>query len=517
MVATKFISAQAGLVFLASTVSGLIIDLIPLPQTTSTQILRLCRPLNGQNPIAINPQKEACPNGGANFWLWDYNMTPNAKGTLNTLINLKGLDTPTKSSTYLLNEAGYNTRFSFGITQQGLRAQPSEFRIKRNGVYQSINVNNKLAIDDILEFYGPVAATAPDTTIRLQTQSKAPAYLIRQLSTSPSPQSISTAQYPIVTLRIASLGNQEIIAQKQSLWQKGTSFLSGVGNKLQSAYNLATPYLSNAYDSATNYLAQQGGKLYDAAGNAINTGLNAAGAKLGQLYDAAGNAINNGVNSATAWAGDQLTAAGNGISNGISNALSPLTNKVQELYDSAGNRINQFVGAAGNAITQLPNSAYKALYNAGNWVNGQVNNAANAAGNWVGQNVTPYLNQAGNALNSAVDYVTPSLANAGQWVGDQAASVYGTLAGQPQQQQQVIPQETEMVPLVSGQPLQGMPQQVQQGVGMAAQQGQPVVARGVDVGISAAGMEGVPPSGSDIGDESWTDLSASQFFRFRRV
>ncbi|KAF3921514.1 hypothetical protein AA313_de0200465 [Arthrobotrys entomopaga] len=505
------VQASASLAFLVSTASSLIIDVVQLPQTSYTPVLR-CQPV-----IAANPsQGEGCPTGSP-FWLWDYNSTPtvyNAQGRAETLVNLKGLDTQNKENTYLLNELGYDSKFMYGTTQYGLRAQPSDtadmvylgggyvrFRVKRNGVYQKIDVNNKLAVDDLLEFSGPAAPAARDTTIRLQSQSKNPAYapVIRQL-TSAITNPISTAQYPVVTLRIASLGNQEIIAPKQSWLQRGSSLLSKATNAIKSGYNTVV-------SGAVPFLQDLSAAVYDDAGNLINKGINAASYGIGSFLNAADKKLAQWTDDA----GNYVAGLGPRIANSAENYFNNLGTRIAN--SSLANTAAGLVDAAGNKLSRVYDNAVGGLIAAGGYID----------------------DQAGNKLNSAVDYVAAPLARAGQWVGEAPGRLvagYNGLVGQLGNQLQGLRDRTangltnlagrispgvvapgaaggvvkdvEMIPLSGGVPV------VQEQASVPAVQG--VVARGLSEDLPV-----IDEVVSDLADdESWTDLSASQFFRFKR-
>ncbi|KAK6539377.1 hypothetical protein TWF694_009603 [Orbilia ellipsospora] len=513
-------SVQASLALLASTASGLIIDVIQLPQIANTPVLRLCRPLLGQQVVAANPLRgNGCPSGASPFWLWDYNSTPNirnALGKVETLINLKGLDTGSGEDTYMLNELGYDTKFLYGTTQFGLRVQPSQFRIKRNGVYQQIDVNNKLAVDDLLEFFGPPSPAVMDATIRLQSQSRNPAYpapLIRQLGTATS--AISTAQYPIITLRIASLTNQEIIVPAQSWLQRGTNFLSQAANAVRSGYDTVV-------SAATPYLKNLGNSVYGAAGNLIDKGINAVAYRIGSLADATDKKL-------AQWtdrAGDYVTNLGTRLVDSAGNYLNNLGTRIAD-----STLVSNAVGLADAAANRL-SQAYD------NTVGGLV-----AAGGYIDNRATRAYDKLGNVLNNAVDYVAAPLATAGQWVGDTAAAVPGRLVGGYNGVINQLGNAWQGVKDLTAAGLTNLAGGISPGVVVpgavgAVQQevvadaagdvemiplngGVPVVEDQVSVPVLPRGLNGDLPVinevVSDIGDdESWTDLSASQFFRFKR-
>ncbi|KAF3925181.1 hypothetical protein ABW20_dc0102596 [Dactylellina cionopaga] len=511
--------AQTSLVLLAASVSsasGLIITVLQQSSTgAALPKLRLCRPSPGQNPVAINPLKESCP-AGSPFWLWQYNGTPSVEGA--TLINLLGPSGP-REVPGLLNEQAYNTMFSYGYTNPGLRAQLSSFRVKDSttGAYKRIDSNTPLKVDDLLEFYGPVAPNAQDRTLRrntlsplVQSQNKQPPYLMRQI-TNAQGQPIAHPLYPTVRLQIASLGNQEIVAQEQSWWQKGTNLLSQAGTAIQSAYNAAAPSLSSAYNSASNWVSANAPGLIDKAGAAVNNAGNYlvnkatqplaatgqwVGDQAGKLYASGEQVLSNLGNKAAGIASPLYNAAGTYLNNAIDNITVPLANAGEWVGNQASYIVNNpraVAKGALNAITALPGQASAKLDSLGNTI---ADNLV-AAGDSVNNGLINAYKTYGNLKQQAKTATANRLTSLAGWFNPAIAA--GQMA--PVGQQGAV---TPVTPVVAGgQVLETTPLLQEQVVGAA-------------VPVNEVPVVEVPVGAGTGMDTSLTGLSASQYFsRFR--
>ncbi|KAK6344853.1 hypothetical protein TWF718_006805 [Orbilia javanica] len=406
----------------ATSVSGLIIDVFPsVPGTNDLPTLRLCRPLINQSPIAVNPLKTACPDGSSSFWLWNYNSQPSDQ--MQTLVNLLGVTSNSRETPYLLSQADYNTVFSYGFTNPGLRYQPSAFKVKRDGAYQAIDNNNQFRVGDELEYYSPVAGSVSDAdkTLRLQIQNKSPTYLMRQLTDGSNQVIPTTTTYPTVTLKINSLGNTELVVPKGNWLQRGVQGLTNVANTLKSGLNTfvaqpltnAATYLSQNspqwQENAKVWLGKTGNNLYDRAGAVLNNGVNyitqplanAGGwveTKVLNGIDRAGNALDGAVDyiAAPFVAGGEWVenAANNYITQPIAQTGQWIGNTANNAYNTAIQDLNGIGPAIGQGWQAVKDVTNQGLANAGGWVRGQINNGLRGVDGWV--NGAPVLQTVGS-------------------------------------------------------------------------------------------------------------------------
>ncbi|KAK6525121.1 hypothetical protein TWF694_005267 [Orbilia ellipsospora] len=148
---------------------GIIISVIPKgPGSAGIPNQRLCMPLRtryhveqietGLDPglFTIDPRDRGCGAQNEPGWHWD--IGPSRKTPLgHTLIQLTGGPNTLREAgiTHSLDPA---EQLHFGILSPG-RILRSEFRVKRNGVYQDFDnnslLNATLKVGDYLEFWGP--------------------------------------------------------------------------------------------------------------------------------------------------------------------------------------------------------------------------------------------------------------------------------------------------------------------------------------------------------------------------
>ncbi|KAK6520164.1 hypothetical protein TWF506_000448 [Arthrobotrys conoides] len=406
--------------------SGLIIDVLQSVPGTDLPTLRLCRPLPGKNPVVVDPLKTACPNEGSS-WLWNYNSQPSDQ--MQTLINLYGGTSNPLETPFLLSQADYNTKFSYGFTNPGVRYQPSVFKVKRGEVYQSIDINNSLLVGDELEYFGPVVNNDADKTLRIQSENKQPSYLTRQLTDSSGNVLEATKAYPTATLKIISLGKTEIVVPQGNWLQRGAQGLTNVANTLRSGLNTfvarplanAATYISQNtpqwQQDAKAWLGKTGNNLYDKAGAVLNNGVNYVAQPLinagGWVDTKVANGINragNALDGAVDYISAPLVAGGEWVQNAANNYIAqPIAQTGQWIANTAANAYNtaiQDLNGIGPALGQGWQAAKDVtnlgLGNAGNWARGQINNGLRGVDRWV--NDYPVL-QSGSGMGQMVQAV----------------------------------------------------------------------------------------------------------------
>ncbi|KAF3233355.1 hypothetical protein TWF192_002386 [Orbilia oligospora] len=393
---------------LTTSTSGLIIDVIQSVPGKELPTLRLCRPPlyePDNSPPVINPLKTSCPVDSSPFWLWNYNSQPS--DNMQTLINLLGVTQNSRETPYMLSEAAYNTPFSYGFTNPGLKYQPS---VK-------------------------------------------PPVLTRQLTGSGGTPLESTKFYPVVTLKINSLGNTELVLPKGNWLQQGAQGLTNVANTLKSGLNTfvaqplanAATYISKNtpqwQENAKAWIEKTGNNLYNTAGAVLNNGVNYIAQPLANAGEWVDTKVTNGINRAGNALGGAMNyvtapfeAGGEWVNAGIQNGVNTVQNAVNNAADyvaapfvaggkwirNAGtNYITQPVAQAGQWIGNTATNAYNTaiqdlngvggalgqgwqaakdvtnlgLANAGNWARGQINNGLQAVGQWV--NGYPVLQSGG--------------------------------------------------------------------------------------------------------------------------
>ncbi|KAK6338823.1 hypothetical protein TWF696_009631 [Orbilia brochopaga] len=362
------VTALAGIAAYAAGVSGLIIDAVQVPSSTfrgTLPVLRLCRPAPGESPTAINPQSASCPidpaTGRDVSWKWDYGSTPSINGQ--TLLNLYGGASASGEVAKLLNEPGYNTRFTYGYTNAGLPRQPSEFRVVRNGKYQAIDVNNKLQKGDTLEFYGPSAANAPDKTLRLNrpaaVRQAAQTWVLSRQIAGANGQPTNIGILPTVVLRIADLGDKEVVAQKQSWLQRGANWLASAADTAQNLGVQAIEGIGNAGTTAQLWAARAAAAVNRDPSQAFDNAINSIARPLAAAGDQVGTAASNlydtvvGVpTKISKQVAEDLTGVSNAVADGllaVSQAVNDGLITAQQGYDRLKQGITQ---AASNGWEQ---------------------------------------------------------------------------------------------------------------------------------------------------------------------
>ncbi|KAK6522741.1 hypothetical protein TWF281_002177 [Arthrobotrys megalospora] len=479
------LTLQTTLAILTAHASGLIVDVVQGVQgaagPSNLPTLRLCRPLINQSPVAIDPLKTTCPDGSSVFWLWNYNSQPSDK--TQSLLNLLGVTSNSRETPYLLSQVDYNTVFSYGFTNPGLRYQPSAFKVKRDGVYQTIDSNNQLRVNDELEYFSPVLNENVDKTLRIQSQGKSPPYLMRQL-TDANGNVILDTTYPTATLRVNSLGNTELVLPRGNWLQRGAQGLTNVANTVKSGFNtfVAKPLANTATyisqnspqwrENAKTWLGQTGGNLYNGAGALVNNGVNyisrpLANAgnwvenKLANGVDRLGNALNSGVDYITA----PLAAGGEWVETKLANGVDRLGNAVNNGVDY----ITAPLVEGGEWVERTANNyVAKPLAQAGAWVGNTATNAYNTAR----QDLTGVGGAIGQGWQSAKDFANEGLDAAGGWARGQinnglqrvdkwvngGVPMLQTVGGMAQPVQSAIPvlgQYQQAQPVPSGMPVAG--------------------------------------------------------------
>ncbi|KAK6340281.1 hypothetical protein TWF730_002045 [Orbilia blumenaviensis] len=416
------------LAILSTRASGLIIDVIQtIPGTTDPPKLRLCRPLVGQSPVTVDPLKTACPDGSSAFWLWNYNSQPSDQ--MQTLINLLGVASGSQEIPYLLSQVDYNTVFSYGFTNPGLRYQPSVFKVKRNGEYQAIDSNNRLQNDDEFEYFSPVTDPAADKALRIQVQGKTPQYLMRQLTDGTGKAIDASSTYPTVTLKINSLGNTELVLPKGNWLQRGAQGLLNAANTIKSGFNayVAQPLANTGtyitqnspqwQETAKTWLGKTGNGLYNQAGALINNGVNYlsqplanAGqwveTKLVNGIDQAGNVLNNAVDYVAA----PLVAGGEWVENAANNYITqPIAQTGAWIGNTAANAYNTAVQDLTGVGPALGQGWQTVKDTAGDWARGTINNGLQRVDRWVnGVPVLQSVGTMGQVLGAVPSYIPAS-------------------------------------------------------------------------------------------------------------
>ncbi|KAK6361011.1 hypothetical protein TWF730_007126 [Orbilia blumenaviensis] len=155
----------------------------------------------------IDPKERPCPDG---FPGWYWEIAPKMEtSTGDTLIQLTGgaFDSGIGGIT---NTYEPTNKLSYGILTPG-KIYRTEFRVKRNGVYQRLDKSapdDFIRVGDILEFYGP---SSPDQR-KLYLKNVFPTGIangLYQLVRTPDGPSIYGLQ-PQVDLRVVGLGFEEI-------------------------------------------------------------------------------------------------------------------------------------------------------------------------------------------------------------------------------------------------------------------------------------------------------------------
>ncbi|KAF3310969.1 hypothetical protein TWF173_009089 [Orbilia oligospora] len=390
-----FLVLLTALGVLTTSASGLIIDLIQSVPGKDLPTLRLCRPpIEGlvNSPPAINPLKTSCPVGSSVFWLWNYNSQPS--DNMQTLINLLGVTQNSRETPYMLSEVAYDTPFSYGFTNPGLRYQPSVFKVKRGGEYQAIDSNNPFQEGDELEYFSPTINNDDDKNLRIRSENRKPPVLTRQLTDSSGAAFESTKLYPTVTLKINSLGNTELVLPKGNWLQQGAQGLTNVANTLKSGLNT---FVAQPLTNAATYISKNTPQWQENAKAWIGkTGNN--------LYNTAGAVLNNGVN----YIAQPLANAGGWVDTKVTNGI---------------NR-------AGNALNGAVNYVAAPFIAGGEWVDAQVDNGINrvqnAINNAVDYAAAPFVAGGKWVENTGTNYITQPIARAGQWIGNTATNAYNT-------------------------------------------------------------------------------------------
>ncbi|EPS45958.1 hypothetical protein H072_39 [Dactylellina haptotyla CBS 200.50] len=148
---------------------GLIISAVPKgPNSINIPNQRLCMPhprgwqieliKEGNDPglLLVDPRDRNCPAFSGPGWYWD--IGPNRKtAEQHTLIQLTG-GPDTEEQPGVTHSLDPLARLHFGVLDPG-KIYRSEFRVKRNGVYQNFETNRpqdaSIKVGDILEFWGP--------------------------------------------------------------------------------------------------------------------------------------------------------------------------------------------------------------------------------------------------------------------------------------------------------------------------------------------------------------------------
>ncbi|KAK6498311.1 hypothetical protein TWF481_010902 [Arthrobotrys musiformis] len=200
---------------------GLVITALPKgKEGANIPNLRLCKHntqtwqmesiLDGYDPglSLVDPRDRGCPDGVPG---WHWELAPKMEtSTGETLIQLTGgaYDSGIGGIT---NNYEPEERLHFGILQPG-KIYRSEFRVKRNGVYQKLDKNapdDFIQVGDTLEFYGPSNPNSRQLYLKSVFQLGMASGLY-ELVRAPI-QAATYGALPPVELRVSSLGFTEII------------------------------------------------------------------------------------------------------------------------------------------------------------------------------------------------------------------------------------------------------------------------------------------------------------------
>ncbi|KAF3250312.1 hypothetical protein TWF192_005334 [Orbilia oligospora] len=200
---------------------GLVITAVPLGKDAAgIPNLRLCKPrtdgwvmgaiLNksyDHGLTLVDPKDRPCPDGIPG---WHWELSPKMETpTGETLIQLTG-GAEDLGISGITNTLDPENRLQFGRLEPG-KIFPTEFRVKRDGVYQKINKNapgDFIQVGDILEFYGPSDAEHRNLFLKrnFPTGIGNGLYeLVREPSLVPT-----HGRQPLAELRVESLGFTEI-------------------------------------------------------------------------------------------------------------------------------------------------------------------------------------------------------------------------------------------------------------------------------------------------------------------
>ncbi|KAK6514697.1 hypothetical protein TWF281_004894 [Arthrobotrys megalospora] len=198
---------------------GLIISVVPRGKdATNIPNQRLCKPnltkdwqqkavLAGKDPWlqVIDPRARPCPDGAPWF---DWELAPRPQTNAGeTLIQLTG-GAADSAIGGVTNDIDPEKKLFYGILKPGSIFR-SEFRVKRNGVYQKLDPNapdDLIKVGDFLEFWGPSTSEYRQLFLKLQFPIPNGLY---ELVRKPTEDSRFGAQPP-VQLQVVSLGFTEI-------------------------------------------------------------------------------------------------------------------------------------------------------------------------------------------------------------------------------------------------------------------------------------------------------------------
>ncbi|KAK6497291.1 hypothetical protein TWF506_004764 [Arthrobotrys conoides] len=201
-------------------VVGLVITVIPFGKDApDIPNLTVCKPRTdgwamdaiknksyNQGIDVIDPSKRICPDGVPG---WHWELAPSMETpTGETLIQLTGGEDDSDIGG-ITNTLDPEKKLQFGILEPG-KIFRSEFRVKRDGIYQKIDQNapdDFIRVGDILDFYGPSDPKNRQLFLKRGSQIRVSEGVF-QLVREPS-EIVSYGKQPPVELRVASLGMTE--------------------------------------------------------------------------------------------------------------------------------------------------------------------------------------------------------------------------------------------------------------------------------------------------------------------